>query len=387
MSDLMIIGTGIAGYSVAREYHKLKKSSKITLLTLDDGNSYSKPMLSNALAKGKSMLDLVIADNQRMGRTLDAIIKSLVEAHSINIDEKTVSYAATSLPYKQLVIATGAEPIKLKFKGKAAKNILSVNDLRAYGRFRQAIENKKHVTLIGAGLIGCEFANDLASQGFKVDVLDLSGQPLGLLLPAKAAEFFRNALESAGISFHFGTTLESLEPGPVDDESNEGPMQATLTNGKEFDTDVVLSAVGLKPKIKLAADAGLETNRGIVVDHFMRTSNPDIYSLGDCCEIEGHVLPFIMPVMQAAKALASTLAGTPVEVSYPAMPVVVKTPACSTIICPPPQGVTGEWQENSTETGVNAQFFDSENNLRGFALVGDAVSEKPELTARLPIMF
>jgi len=387
MSDLMIIGTGIAGYSVAREYHKLKKSSKITLLTLDDGNSYSKPMLSNALAKGKSMLDLVIADNQRMGRTLDAIIKSLVEAHSINIDEKTVSYAATSLPYKQLVIATGAEPIKLKFKGKAAKNILSVNDLRAYGRFRQALENKKHVTLIGAGLIGCEFANDLVSKGFKVDVLDLSEQPLGLLLPAKAAEFFRKALESAGICFHFGTTLESLEPGPADAESNEGPMQATLTNGKEFETDVVLSAVGLKPRIKLAADAGLETNRGIIVDHFMRTSNPDIYSLGDCCEIEGHVLPFIMPVMQAAKALASTLAGTPVEVSYPAMPVVVKTPACSTVICPPPQGVSGEWQETATETGVNAQFFDSENNLRGFALVGDAVAEKAELTARLPIMF
>ena len=105
MSDLMIIGTGLAGYSVAREFHKIKKSAKITLLTLDDGISYSKPMLSNALTKGKSLTDLVIADNQRMGRTLNAVIKSLVEASAINIDEKTVSYANTSLPYKQLVIA------------------------------------------------------------------------------------------------------------------------------------------------------------------------------------------------------------------------------------------------------------------------------------------
>ncbi len=385
MSDLMIIGTGIAGYSVAREYHKLKKSSKITLLTIDDGNSYSKPMLSNALSKGKSMLDLVTADNQRMGRTLDAIIKSLVEASSINIDEKTVSYAATSLPFKQLVIATGAEPIKIKFKGKAADRIMSVNDLRAYGRFRKAIEDKKHVTLIGAGLIGCEFANDLVLKGYNVDVLDLSDQPLGLLLPAKAAEYFRNSLESAGVKFHFGHSLDSLEP--EGDEADEGSMQALLTNGKSFSTDVVLSAIGLKPRIKLASDAGIETNRGIIVDRFMRTSNPEIYSLGDCCEIEGHVLPFIMPVMQSAKALASTLAGVPVEVSYPAMPVVVKTPACATVICPPPKGVEGEWQEVVTETGVKAQFFDTEKVLRGFALLGDAVTAKAELTVTLPIMF
>jgi len=385
MSDLMIIGTGIAGYSVAREYHKLKKSSKITLLTLDDGNSYSKPMLSNALAKGKSVLDLVIADNQRMGRTLDAIIKSLVEASSINIDEKTVSYAATSLPFKQLVIATGAEPIKLKFNGRAANRIMSVNDLRAYGRFRKALENKKHVTLIGAGLIGCEFANDLIIKGFSVDVLDLSDQPLGLLLPAKAAEFFRKSLQATGINFHFGNSLESLEP--EDEDSDNGSMQATLTNGESYSTDVVLSAVGLRPRIKLASDAGLETNRGIVVDHFMRTSNPDIYSLGDCCEIEGHVLPYIMPVVQAAKSLASTLAGEPIQVSYPAMPVLVKTPACPTVICPPPKGVEGEWQEIVSDAGVNAQFFDKEKNLRGFALVGDAVAAKAELAASLPIMF
>ncbi|VAW81304.1 Rubredoxin-NAD(+) reductase [hydrothermal vent metagenome] len=385
MSDLMIIGTGIAGYSVAREYHKLKKSSKITLLTLDDGNSYSKPMLSNALAKGKSSLDLVIADNQRMGRTLDAIIKSLVEVSSINIDEKTVSYAATSLPYKQLVIATGAAPIKLKINGKAADRVLSVNDLRAYGRFRKALENNKHITLIGAGLIGCEFANDLIIGGFTVEVLDLAEQPLSLLLPKKSADFFRKSLENVGIKFHFGSSLDSLEPEDYDSE--EGSMQALLDNGKRFSTDVVLSAVGLRPRIELASEAGIDTNRGIIVDQLMRTSNPNIYSLGDCCEVEGHVLPYIMPVMQASKALASTLAGEPVEVSYPAMPVVVKTPACATVVCPPPKGVEGEWQEVATDTGVTAQFFDLEKKLRGFALVGDAVAAKAELTAKLPILF
>ena len=386
MSDLMIIGTGIAGYSVAREYHKLKKSSKITLLTLDDGNSYSKPMLSNALAKGKSVVDLVIADNQRMGRTLDAIIKSLVEATAINIDEKTVSYASTSLPYKQLVIATGAEPIKLDIKGKAASNIMSVNDLRAYGRFRKALENKQHVTLIGAGLIGCEFANDLVSKGYAVDVLDLAKQPLGQLLPPRAAEFYRKALEATGIHFHFGISLESLEY-ENEEQGDESRLLAQLTDGSQITTDVVLSAVGLRPRIKLAADAGLATNRGIIVDHFMRTSNPDIYSLGDCCEIEGQVLPYIMPVMQSAKALASTLAGTPVEVSYPAMPVVVKTPACPAVVCPPPKELAGEWKETVTDAGVNAQFHDADNQLRGFALVGDAVAAKAELTAQVPKLF
>ena len=92
----------------------------------------------------------------------------------------------------------------------------------------------------------------------------------------------------------------------------------------------------LRPRTSLAHEAGLAVNRGIVTNRLLATSAPNVHALGDCAEVDGHTLPYVMPIMQQARALAATLAGTPTPVLYPAMPVIVKTPACPTVVCPPP---------------------------------------------------
>ena len=125
-------------------------------------------------------------------------------------------------------------------------------------------------------------------------------------------------------------------------------------------------------------------NRGIVTDEFLKTSAMDVYALGDCAEVAGHNLPFVMPIMQAARALAKTLSGAPTAVLYPAMPVLVKTPACPTVVCPPPPGVEGTWQETVNADGVRALFHDHAGKLRGFALVGAAVKDKQTLAKDIP---
>ncbi len=140
----------------------------------------------------------------------------------------------------------------------------------------------------------------------------------------------------------------------------------------------------MKPRVALAEAAGLAVQRGIVTDALLQTSAPGVYALGDCAEVAGHQLPYVMPIMQAARALAKTLAGTETAVQYPAMPVVVKTPACPTVVCPPPPGVDGGWEETITAEGVRALYRDTTGALRGYALVGAATTDKQALTKEIP---
>jgi rubredoxin-NAD+ reductase len=143
----------------------------------------------------------------------------------------------------------------------------------------------------------------------------------------------------------------------------------------------------LRPETALAQAGGLEVKRGIVVDRALATSAPRVFALGDCAEVAGLVLPFVMPIMQQAKAIAKSLAGTPTAVAYPAMPVVVKTPACPTAVCPPPAGAAGSWREEVTAEGVKALFEDAAGKPLGFALAGSAAAERQALAARMPPWF
>jgi len=255
--------------------------------------------------------------------------------------------------------------------------VLSVNSLADYTAFRERLEGRRSVAILGAGLIGCEFANDLVAAGIAADVFDIAPQPLGRLLPAQTADYFRRKLEQAGVRFHFGSSIVRVE--------RQGESYALWeARGERCDADLVLSAIGLKPRIALAQAAELTVNRGIVVDHRLMTSVADIHAVGDCAEVAGLNLPFVLPIMQQARALAKTLAGTPTDVAYPAMPVVVKTPACPTVVCPAPAGAQGQWREVADSEGSRALFEDVTGVPIGFALVGAASAEKQVLATVMP---
>ena len=376
MTDaIVILGSGLAGISVARELRKLDREVPIVIVTADDGSFYSKPSLSNALAAGKSPAQLVLTAAAQLASQLGVEIRSATRVERILPAEHVVETSAGRLSYGKLVLALGARAIRLPLEGDGAA--LSVNNVADYVVFRDRIAGKRHVAILGAGLIGCEFANDLCASGWAVDVFDLAQQPLARLLPPQAASYFRGGLESAGVRFHFSTGIAELA------KAGDG-FRLTDQHGAALETDLLLSAVGLTPATELAREAGLAVHRGISVDAQLQSSDPDIYALGDCAEVAGLVLPFVLPIMQAARALAKTLAGVPTDVAYPAMPVVVKTPACPAIVCPPPAGLDGAWREEANEQGVRALFEDAAGNPLGYALVGEAVKEKQALTSQLP---
>jgi rubredoxin-NAD+ reductase len=378
MAGVLILGTGLAGYTVAREFRRLDTATPLTLVTRDDGSFYSKPVLSNALAQKKTPAQIPLNSSADMARQLQATVHTHLAVRAIDTAAKAVSTEnGPTLAYERLVLALGADPIRLPLAGDAADEVLSINDLSDYTRFRTVLDAKRRLVILGAGLIGCEFANDLRVAGLEVHVIDLAPQLLGRLLPPQAAAFLRAALEKAGAHFRLGTTAQSVQRAASE-------LQVTLATGEQLTAELVLSAIGLRPRVALAEQAGLKTNRGIVTDARLETSQPGVYALGDCAEVAGFNLPFVMPIMQAGRALARTLAGTPTPVQYPAMPVVVKTPACPTVVCPPPPGVGGEWAEAVSADGVRAVFHDAHGLLRGFALLGAATQEKQALAKTIP---
>ena len=109
--------------------------------------------------------------------------------------------------------------------------------------------------------------------------------------------------------------------------------------------------------------------------------------MGDCAEVDGHVLVYVAPLMAAAKALGKTLAGEPTDVAYPAMPVTIKTPACPVVVAPPAHGAEGEWEIDADGSNVKALFKDGSGNLLGFALTGEAIKEKMALQKELPAIM
>ncbi|MDV3443770.1 FAD-dependent oxidoreductase, partial [Pseudomonas otitidis] len=269
------------------------------------------------------------------------------------------------------------EVIRVPVEGDAGDAVFPINDLEDYARFRAAAAGKRRVLILGAGLIGCEFANDLTLGGYEVEVVAPCEQVMpGLLHPA-AAGAVQAGLEAIRARFHLGPVLASLN------HAGEA-LEAHLSDGTHLSCDLVVSAVGLRPRTALAAAAGLDVNRGVVVDRELRTSHANIYALGDCAEVDGINLLYVMPLMASARALAQTLAGTPTAVSYGPMPVTVKTPACPLVVSPPPRGLDGEWTVEGAGADIKALCRDASGRLLGYALTGAAVQEKLALNRELP---
>jgi rubredoxin-NAD+ reductase len=379
---LVIVGSGLAGYSLAKEIRKRDAGIPITIVTADGGEVYTKPMLSNAFARRHQVDDLVQKNAAALAEELDVEILSRTPVLAIDRENRILEIgpadSSETLSYGRLVLALGADPRVFPAEGSDRVDICTVNDLDDYRGWRARIGQGGKILLIGAGLIGCEFANDLASAGFEVAVVDPAPWPLARLLPAEIGEQLIRALEQAGCRLHMGRTVAGYETtGTV--------LSAILDDGTRVGFEHALSAVGLKARTDLAAAAGLEVQDGILVDRLLRTSDPNIFALGDCARTPAGPLPYIAPLLAEARALAATLTGTETELRLPALPVVVKTPALPLVVCPPPAGTQGAWELDPAEDdGTVAVFRTPTGAELGFALAGGKTRLHQQMAKRMP---
>ena len=221
----------------------------------------------------------------------------------------------------------------------------------------------------------------MTSGGYEVEVVSPTDQIFPTLLPKEAADAVQAGLEEIGVRFHLGPLVTGVT------RQGEG-VSVVLSNGETIAADVVVSAIGLRPRLDLAVKAGIAVNKGIVADKTLKTSAEDVYTLGDCAEVNGHVLLYVLPLMASARALAKTLTGTPTEVSYGVMPVTVKTPVVPLIVSPPAMDATGSWTLVEGEgKDLQVEFRNDAGDLLGYALTGGKVMNKIALNKELPAIM
>lgn len=379
---LVILGSGLAGYTLARELRKLDAGIPILIVTRDGGEFYSKPALSNAFQTGRQPDQLVTSSAEQMAAQLNAQVRPRTAVERIDAEAQLVWLNGQPQRYRSLVLALGADARRPSLAGDGVDAVITVNDLEDYRGFRQRIGDNSRIAILGAGLIGCEFANDLRHAGHEVHVIDRATWPLSRLLPAEAGEEMANALHSIGVHLALGNA-------PVAVQRNGAGLRLQMADGDELDVDYVLCAIGLEPRGELARSAGIAVSGGIITDACLRTSAPNIYALGDCARVHDLVLPYVMPIMLQARALARTLTGEPTAVAYPAMPVTIKTSVLPTVVASPLDG-EGVW---STEFGTRCDngfvnlrslYHDEQSRMQGFVLMGAAIQEKAKLLKALP---
>lgn len=381
MNPIIIIGSGLAAYTLAKEVRKLDQVTPLQIITASDGNFYSKPLLSTAFANARTPAMLPVADAATMAQQLNAEIITRTRIIQVNSQEFTVQSAEKIYRYSKLVLACGADNIQPNLSGEGAQDVFAVNDLEMYQRWREFIQDKKRIVILGAGLVGCEFANDLLIAGYEVEIVAPSEFPLASLLPSQLGKILQTALAAAGLTWH-------LKEIPTQVEHTKSGYAITFASNKIIYADAVISAIGLKPHVALAKTADITVNHGIVVNSYLQTSAEQIYALGDCAEVNNHVLLFIAPLLQCARALAHTLLGTPTAVNYPAMPIVLKTPTCPLVIAPPPKNIVHHWQIEGDDKNIRALCFDeNKKQLLGFVLMGSYLRERMLLSKQLPGFF
>ena len=380
MDPIIIIGSGLAGYTLVRELRRCDKERDILMITQQDGHFYSKPMLSTALAKQQTAEQLVMKTADEMASAHGITVLARVQVESLDTQNKQVKCSnGETYAYSACVLALGADPIRVPFSGDAVDQLVSVNHLSDYANFREWLQGKKHIAVLGSGLVGCEFMNDLVTAGHTVSVISRDQYPLQRLIPdSNMGEEIKAVYQNDwNVNWYLDQSAQDINVHGTDQ------IQVTLKDGKNVVVDGVLSAVGLKANMTLAMEAGLEVNRGVVVNEYHETSQPQVYALGDCAECQGELRQYVAPIMHSSRALAKTLTGELTAVTYPSMPVVIKTTQCP-VVSQMPDDVDerAQWQVEGQAPHQQA-LLKCDGQLLGFVLMGDATKQRQALLKQL----
>lgn len=309
---IVVVGAGIAGWSVIEAIRHLDAEIPITLVSACNANRYHKPELSVALSRGQQPEALVRETAADAATRLGVRLLHETFVVGLSPGRRQLRTTRGTLQYTRLVLAQGARPA---LPDELPPSLCwRINDLASWSGLQQKLAaGPQRVTIVGAGMVGCELAEDLTRSGHQVTLLDRQAHPLSGLIPAEAGRALQESFVAQGIDYRPDTQVMSISGA-------RGSKEILLNSGERLEADQAIAATGLRTDNRLARQAGLEFNGGIAVDQHLRTSDPDIYALGDCISVDGQPCRFIEPIQHQARTIAGAVLG--VE----AAPYLHKTP-------------------------------------------------------------
>jgi 3-phenylpropionate/trans-cinnamate dioxygenase ferredoxin reductase subunit len=310
--SVVVIGAGQAGVQTADSLREAGYDGPVTLVGDEPGAPCQRPPLSKEfLTDGLPREDVALRADRfyedrgihlRTGRRAVRVDRT---ARTVELDD------GSPLPYGHLVLATGTRPRPLPVPGAGLAGVLPLRTVADAERLRGRLREAEHVVIVGAGFIGLEVAAACRAAGVRPVVFDIAEQAMGRAVSAPMAAYFADRHRALGTRLVLGSGLAEIL-------GRDGRATAVRTSdGAELPADLVVSGVGVLPNTELAAEAGLETGDGIVVDAFLSTSDPDISAVGDCAAFPDPRtgapvrLESVQNATDQARCLAARLTGTP----------------------------------------------------------------------------
>ena len=268
---IVIVGGGAAGFAAAEMLRRERYQGSVMLLSDDDVAPVDRPNLSKDYLAGNAPEEWIPLRDDRYyaDEGIDLRLQTAVTAIDVRAREVVLG-AGSKVAYDRLLLATGAEPVRLSLPGI---DLPHVHMLRTLGDCRAIIAGAaaaRQAVVMGASFIGLEVAASLRARGIEVHVVAPEKRPMERVLGAAMGDFVRGLHEEHGVVFHLEDTVTAIDAG-----------QATLKSGAAIAADLVVAGVGVRPRLTLAERAGLALDRGVTVDAYLETSAPGVFAAGD----------------------------------------------------------------------------------------------------------
>jgi len=371
---LVVIGNGMAGMRTVEELiSAAPEKYDITVFGAEPYGNYNRIMLSSVLCGEKTIEDIVINDRQWYADNGICLYasqdKSVVRIDRVN----RIVYAqdGTSAAYDRLLIATGSKPLVPAIPGNDLEGVISFRDIFDVNRMLTYSRSHNKAVVLGGGLLGLEAANGLVLRGMDVTVIHSNEVLLNKQMDRQAGEMLQKELEQRGLKFKMAAKTQQL----IGDEN--GHIKAVrFEDGSELECDLFIMAIGVRPNMALAQEAGVYCERGIVVNDTLQSYDPSIYAVGECIQHRGDTFGLVAPLFEQAKVCANHLSDHGVA-EYITLPTATKLKVTGINLFSVGDFMGDESSENihfaDPALGIYKKLVIKANKLIGAVLYGDTV--------------